>query len=930
LRDGDLPIIRIARFLKGTALEDTDVVSLAWILNYIQDTVFFILLALVVVYLLHVGPLLKRLAFTSLQGVIIVSELGVLFSLVYGGMAGMGMPGVFWNENPWIELNAAMGVTLFYFWMLYLLFLQDYGRHRHEVASAAHATEHPASGEHALTDAHSTQRGFTASQQATGIWSLLFPPLEKSGLTSLICRDIAKPSATEQLACFLTYAGIPALILLVVPAELPNLRPADESPVVAWHWLGGMSLAVVIVATIVLTRAATRVHVLWQIVRRRSTWNELLSLDPDRLDAHANTKNALIIMIALFLLSLPVPKERFMRYFPPAFSICVVFTVVATFAIWVGTKSWATRWTIAGVMLALLALAGALDYEVRLDDLEAWYPSTAQQLGRRLDPRHARPKDYGSVVSLADYQKEKDERAVGRCPKNEASGVRPAQSLDSKAQRQEILQRWADSLQARGGSSKASKPILVVVTTSGGALRAAIWTEAVLNELNAAIPGFRDQIRLITGASGGMLGAANYVAGVAAAADPSLDQSPSTISSDYLSPIAWQIAFRDSLPNALLPWATHNRGQVLQDSWCVSAPRLAYTFGALKQLEEAGKIPSIIFSPMLVEDGRRLLISNLPLADLTGNDGDTLIKEDEQQLRERLQVLSPQQQFATSYDLEYPGIASVSALEFFDLFGEDARCRLKLASAVRMSATFPCITSAAVLPTDPPRHVVDAGYYDNYGVNLAASWIASHSEWIQNHTAGVLVVQIRAFRNEKRLKILDENIASVPSAGSGSELTRWLKHASDIARIIPETVSLLLEGVQSLVLPVEGVAQARYSSMYFRNDEQIVMLQKLFNTQTNDPNFFRSVIFTCDTVQYGQESQNIETLNWYIDQHESDLIKQNMQPLDAGRQTGRDRNALRLAVLMRWWNARSNALTAQMQETALGPHEAETLATSLP
>ena len=44
-----------------------------------------------------------------------------------------------------------------------------------------------------------------------------------------------------------------------------------------------------------------------------------------------------------------------------------------------------------------------------------------------------------------------------------------------------------------------------------------------------------------------------------------------------------------------------------------------------------------------------------------------------------------------------------------------------------MSSTFPYVTSAAALPTDPPRHVVDAGYYDNYGVNLAAAWICEPS-----------------------------------------------------------------------------------------------------------------------------------------------------------------------------------------------------------
>ena len=36
---------------------------------------------------------------------------------------------------------------------------------------------------------------------------------------------------------------------------------------------------------------------------------------------------------------------------------------------------------------------------------------------------------------------------------------------------------------------------------------------------------------------------------------------------DYLTPIAWQIAFRDFFPNSLLPWATYNRGDALEDAW---------------------------------------------------------------------------------------------------------------------------------------------------------------------------------------------------------------------------------------------------------------------------------------------------------------------------------------------------------------------------
>ena len=51
------------------------------------------------------------------------------------------------------------------------------------------------------------------------------------------------------------------------------------------------------------------------------------------------------------------------------------------------------------------------------------------------------------------------------------------------------------------------------MTTSGGALRAAIWTETVLGYLDQKIDDFPHHVRLITGASGGMLGAARYVSG---------------------------------------------------------------------------------------------------------------------------------------------------------------------------------------------------------------------------------------------------------------------------------------------------------------------------------------------------------------------------------------------------------------------------------
>ena len=91
-------------------------------------------------------------------------------------------------------------------------------------------------------------------------------------------------------------------------------------------------------------------------------------------------------------------------------------------------------------------------------------------------------------------------------------------------------------------------------------------------------------------------------------------------------------------------------------------------------------------------------------------------------------------------------------------------------------------------------------------------------------------------------------------------------------------VSLLADGLKSVVLPVEGIAKARDSSMYFRNDEQLLGLQTTFTELTGDNQFFRSVIFTCDTFQHGQKSQNVETLNWYIDPHEFEEVRHGMEP----------------------------------------------------
>jgi hypothetical protein len=297
--------------------------------------------------------------------------------------------------------------------------------------------------------------------------------------------------------------------------------------------------------------------------------------------------------------------------------------------------------------------------------------------------------------------------------------------------------------------------------------------------------------------------------------------------------------------------------------------------------ERQGQIPSLVFSPMLVEDGRRLLISNLDLDDLTTIDGDDLLSESRSEIVESIESETLQKLLPRD-SLEFRKINAISAVEFFRLFPQ-ARDTFQVVTAVRMNATFPVVTPAGVLPTDSPRQVVDAGYYDNYGVDLASALIFAHREWIAQNTAGVLLVQIRAFRNEKQLKVLDQPILSEGLVNTASNVT-----------------SILARGFRWLTSPVTGLAEARQAVMHYRNDGQVDVLDHYFRDRVkSDPDFFKTVVFTCDTEIKSTDEQQVETLNWHLSDEEMAQIKKNM--------TSRDQNQIRLKKMTAWWRQRGNA-----------------------
>ncbi len=237
-----------------------------------QKSALFVVAALAFLSFRKLVPILWSLFQSSLAGMLVAAEIGLVFWLVYGGLAIVGMPGLVWSPNRLTMMQTGLGVTLLVYWLLYLVFVRDFEVHRRE-------PDHQ-------------------------VWTRFQPVLVESGLPALTGLNTVGVDAVVTLRWFLAYAGLPALVVLAVPAVLPAMRPGDGPVIVEWAWLAGMATAIASVAVLLWTRAATRFHELWRQLSRRSfDLQQIRSLDPNRLDPHANTKNILIIVGVLLAVS---------------------------------------------------------------------------------------------------------------------------------------------------------------------------------------------------------------------------------------------------------------------------------------------------------------------------------------------------------------------------------------------------------------------------------------------------------------------------------------------------------------------------------------------------------------------------------------------------------------------------------------------------
>lgn len=321
--------------------------------------------------------------------------------------------------------------------------------------------------------------------------------------------------------------------------------------------------------------------------------------------------------------------------------------------------------------------------------------------------------------------------------------ARPAPANPTLLDGEQVLDRWRAQFDV--------PPRLVVVATSGGGLRASLWTARVLDELEHEFAEFPRHVRVVTGASGGMVGAGIWVASLQADGSHGDHDVIDESGREALGPITLHLAM--PLPG--------DRGQALDRALERNSDgTLGVSLRSLAADEAQGWRPSLIYAPIMVEDGRPMLFSNLDLGGLCS---------------------------VGLGDAE----PTTLSLEFYRLFPE---ADPKLATIARLSASAPLVSPAVRLPTVPSRSLVDAGFADPYGVDLATRWLAQHAEWLRTNTAGVVLIQIRDRRESWREVALDR----------------------------PHP--LLWRALAQLAAPGESIVRSRRSTIGFRNEIQIAEL----------------------------------------------------------------------------------------------------------
>jgi hypothetical protein len=233
-------------------------------------------------------------------------------------------------------------------------------------------------------------------------------------------------------------------------------------------------------------------------------------------------------------------------------------------------------------------------------------------------------------------------------------------------------------------------------------------------------------LHFISGSSGGMIGASYfrevYLRKINGDSINLYDKVyAENISKDILNPVAFTITVNDLFLRIKQfkydnTYYTTERGYAFEHQL-----QLNTNFFLEKKLrdyaaaEAKGIIPTMVLSPTVVNDAKRLIIATRNMAFLGSN-------------------------MPVAHVRSRPIVDNIEFLRFFE---KQNAGNLRFSTALRMSATFPYIMPNISLPSTPAIQVMDAGIRDNYGLSLAIKYLYTFREWIAQNCSGVIIIQLR-------------------------------------------------------------------------------------------------------------------------------------------------------------------------------------------
>ena len=400
-----------------------------------------------------------------------------------------------------------------------------------------------------------------------------------------------------------------------------------------------------------------------------------------------NRINAFIFEAITVLAFLGMGFFRTYSFFemPAAVSIVTLLTIISM--LFSALISWFHRWAYPIIVGALIGMS---------------YLSTVTPFFK-----------YTSYAIGLDYQKSKrTDYTVENISKN---GIDSLDLNSSKRGVYQMLENWKEN-------QKIKKPKLIILNTSGGGSRSALWTMVVLGNCDKVLQNkLSSRLQLIAGASGGMVGAAYYRELILREKKNQISsrfnkEYEANISRDLLNKLAFSASTNDLLIRyKKIVYNDHSytleRGAAFEAHLHQNLNNfLEHPLGYYQSFEQEGQIPLMIFSPTIINDGRRLWISSQNLSYIVSKRN---------------------------------GNSAFENIDYQTFFKGNNPNSIRFSSVLRANATFPLVMPMITMPTKPEIQLMDAGIRDNYGGKVTIDYLFAMREWIKKNTSGVIIVETR-------------------------------------------------------------------------------------------------------------------------------------------------------------------------------------------